>query len=222
MEHLRLTLRLVVETAFHTTGNRRHWGADKSLARSPEGCYVIPATTIKGALRDRAGALLRASNQPVCTGPRPQTMCADLDALCLVCQVFGHPRQPSRLRFQDGYFTTDMETVIRSGVSISRQRRAAFPQRLFFVETTMPRPLTCLALCEGYFPDQAEAYRAAALVALAVRWIPAIGGGRTRGLGWLAQAEIEATLDGTSIPQTKLEALWRKWGGGSDVAQSET
>lgn len=219
MEHLRLELRLVLKTAFHTTGNRRRWGADKALAMSADGRYVIPATTIKGALRDRAEALLRAWNQPVCTGPRPETMCADPDALCLACQVFGHPQRPSPLRFQDGYFTGDVETLIRSGVSISRQRRAAFPQRLFFVETIEPGPLICLSLCEGYFPDQVTAYQAAALITLAVRWMHAIGGGRTRGLGWLERGEVEATLNGNPIPQAELEPLWREWGGGSNVAK---
>ncbi len=225
MEHLRLELRLILRTAFHTTGNRRRWGADKALAMSADGRYVIPATTLKGVLRDRAEALLRVWGQPVCTGPMPETMCADLNSLCLACQVFGHPQRPSPLRFQDGHFAGDVGTLIRSGVSISRQRHATLPHRLFFVETTEPGPLTCLAICEGYFPDRAAAYRAAALVALAVRWISAIGGGRTRGLGWLERGEVEPTLNDNRfykrnpIPQAELEALWRTWSGGSNVAE---
>ena len=219
MEHLRLELRLVLKTAFHTTGNRRRWGADKALAMSASGRYVIPATTIKGALRDQVEALLRAWGHPVCAGPAPETMCADPDSLCLACQVFGHPQRPSPLRFQDGRFGGDVGALIRSGVSISRQRRAAFSQRLFFVETTEPGPPTCLAICEGYFPDDATACRTAALVALAVRWMSAIGGGRTRGLGWLERGEVTPNLNGYPIPQEEIEALWREWSGGSDVAE---
>ncbi len=219
MEHLRLTLQLTLKTAFHTTGNRRRWGADKALAMSADGRYVIPATTLKGALRDGAESLLRAWNHPVCTGPTPATMCAGINSLCLVCQVFGHPQRPSPLRFQDGRFGGDMNTLIRSGVSISRQRRAAFPQRLFFVETTEPAPPTCLAICEGYFPDTAAAHRAAALMALAVRWLSTIGGGRARGLGWLERGEVEPMLNGDPISQEELEAYWREWSGGQHVAQ---
>ena len=219
MYHLRVELRLVLKTAFHTTGNRRRWGADKALAQAADGAYVLPATTLKGALRSQAETVLRAWGQPVCIGPGSTTMCANPNALCPVCQVFGHPQRPSPLRFQDGRFREHIEASIRSGVSISRQRKAAVPQRLFFVETTEPRPPACLAICEGYFPDQAAAYQAAALVTLAVRLIPAIGGGRTRGLGWLEPGEVKATLNGVPIPPEELKALWQTWSGGTNVAK---
>ena len=219
MEHLRLKLHLTLDTAFHTTGNRRRWGADKALAMAPNGVYVIPATTLKGALRDRAEALLRTWGQHVCTGPTPETMCADANDLCLVCQVLGNPCFPSPLRFQDGKFGPDTVAQIRSGVSISRQRRAALPGRLFFVETTSPGPLKATATCEGYFPDRASALQACALVTLAARWTSAIGRGRTRGLGWIGKANVEATLNDQPVPQEELETFWRQWAGGHHVAE---
>ena len=219
MEHLRLKLRLMLDTAFHTTGNRRRWGADKALAMSPNETFVIPATTLKGALRDRAEMLLRTWGQDVCTGPTPETMCFDANHLCPVCKVFGNPRFPSRLRFQDGQFTPDTVAQIRSGVSISRRRRAALPGQLFFVETTSPGPLEATAICEGYFPDRASALQACALVTLAARWTPAIGGERTRGLGWLGEANVDATLNEQAVPQQESEAFWREWAGGHHVAE---
>ena len=219
MEHLRLTLHFTLDTAFHTTGNRRRWGVDKTLVVSPNGDYVIPATTLKGALRDRAETLLRTWGQDVCAGPTPETMCSDTDDLCPVCQVFGNPRFPSFLRFQDGQFGPDTVAQIRSGVSISRQRRAALPGRLFFVETTSPGPLEATATCEGYFPDRVSALRACALVTLAARWTSAIGGGRTRGLGWIGEANIETTLNGEPVPQQELETFWHWWAGGHHVAE---
>ena len=142
MKRLVITFRLKLATPFHTTGNRRRLGADKALALSSDGRYVVPATSLKGLLRDSAEALLRTLGQRVCTGPAPETMCPDPQSLCLVCQVFGNPRFPSPIRFYDGSFNPEPETLIRSGVAISRRRRAALHQRLFFIETTEPGSLT--------------------------------------------------------------------------------
>lgn len=219
MEYLHLKLHFILDTAFHTTGNRWRWGADKALAMAPDGTYVIPATTLKGALRDRAEVLLRTWGQDVCTGPTPNTMCLEPDRLCTVCQVFGNPRFPSPLRFQDARFLPEVVAQIRSGVSISRQRRAALAGRLFFVETTSPGPLEAIATCEGYFPDRTSALQAYALITLAARWTPAVGGGRSRGLGWIEEVNVEATLNGEPVPQQQLETFWREWSGGHDVAE---
>jgi len=219
MQHLRLELHFILDTAFHTTGNRWRWGADKALAVAPDDTYVIPATTLKGALRDRAEMLLRTWGQDVCSGPTPNTMCSEPDQLCPVCQVFGNPRFPSQLCFQDGRFEPDVVAQIRSGVSISRQRHAALPRRLFFVETTSPGPLEAIAICEGYFPNRASALLGCALVILAAQWMPAVGGGRTRGLGWIEKIKVEATLNSEPVPQQQLETLWREWSGGHNVAE---
>ena len=219
MEHLRLQLQITLDTAFHTTGNRRRWGADKALAMGANGVYVIPATSLKGILRDRAEALLRTWGQRVCIGPAPETMCPDTNNLCPVCQVFGNPLFASPLRFQDGQFGSEVVAQVRSSVSISRQRRAALPGRLFFVETTSPGPLEAIAICEGYFSDRASALQAYALVALAARWASAIGGGRARGLGWIGKMNVEAILTGQAVPQEELEIFWRQWAGGHHVAE---
>jgi hypothetical protein len=126
MTHVQITIRFPVATAFHTTGNRRRLWADRALALSTEGTPILPATTIKGYLRERAEALLRTWGQRVCLPPVPTGMCSEKE-LCLACQVFGNPRQPSPLRFRDGQFVRDPDTMVRSGVSISRRRRAALP-----------------------------------------------------------------------------------------------
>jgi len=222
MNYLKVTIEFCLGTAFHTTGNRRRWEADKALALDVEGQYVIPATTVKGFLREKAELLLRTWGHQVCTGPEPSRMC-DSTSLCLVCQVFGNPRHSSPLRFSDARFTAPafhaIGTAIRSGVAISRYRRAASPQRLFFVETTQAMPTHWIATCEGYFQSTQAAQEAAALLALAAAWGTAIGGGRSRGLGWLTQSQVkEAFLDGEPIALETLEQFWRDWEGGKDVA----
>ncbi|HID62729.1 MAG TPA: hypothetical protein EYP49_08350 [Anaerolineae bacterium] len=214
MVELEIRLDLKWRTAFHTTGNRRKWGADKALVRRYDGAYVLPATSLKGALRDQAERLLR-SHVPVCAAPDPGQMCPDSKTLCLVCRVFGNPRRPSPLRFTDVVLPQDPETTqIRAGVAISRRRRAAVPQRLYFVETTAAAPMKAHAVIQGRFPSRKEAEEAAALVVLAARMLTALGAGRTRGLGWLENIEAQCTIDDQSIAEATLQGYWTKWLGG--------
>ncbi len=212
MARLQLTLRLEMETPFHTTGNARRFGVDKVLARDAQGDPIIPATALKGFLREKAEILLRGWKQPVCFGPEPNSMCRDRP-LCLVCRTFGHPRFPSPLRFGDGRRVGEAlkGTDVRSGVAISRHRRAAYPQRLFSIETTPPQPDEWTAEIIGHFEDAAQAKEAAALVALAAAWGTAIGGAKSRGLGWLKAINVQARIDGHEVPAADLQAIWSRW-----------
>ncbi len=215
MVQLRIRLRLKWRTAFHTTGNRWKWGADKALVQRYDGTYILPATSLKGALRDQAERLLRP-HIPICAAPDPGQMCQDPNNLCLACRVFGNPRRSSPLRFTDIVLGQDSETTqIRAGVAISRRRRAAVPQRLYFVETTAPGPMEAKPVqIEGFFPRREEAEEAAALVVLAARMLPALGAGRARGLGWLEAIKAECTIDGQPLANTVLEQYWNQWLGG--------
>lgn len=214
MVRLLIELRLFTETAFHTTGNVRRFGVDKALARDVHGRPVIPATTIKGFLREKAEILLRSWGQPVCLGPEPGGMCKD-HPFCRICRAFGNPRFPSPLRFGDGHPADELSdrTDVRSGVAISRHRRGAFPQRLFFIETMPSHPVEWVAAITGHFQDADQAREAAALVALAATWGAAIGGAKSRGLGWLKAIHVRATIDGQEVPLEELHAIWRQWKG---------
>lgn len=221
MVRLQIMLCLTMETAFHTTGNARRFGVDKVLARDAGGRLVLPATSIKGFLREKAELLLRSWGQSVCVGPEPGQMCKGQN-LCRICRVFGNPRQPSTLRFEDGRpGGKDVEererTDVRSGVSISRHRRATYAQRLFFIETTMPQPIQWQASATGYFPDADQAREAAALIALAAAWGVAIGGAKSRGLGWLKAIQVRAAIDGQEVPPKDLQDIWQQWQGGNRV-----
>ena len=214
MAHLHIILQLTWRTAFHTTGNRWKWGADKALTQRYDGQFILPATSLKGALREQVERLLRG-HVHICLSPDPGQMCPDPDNLCLVCRVFGNPRRPSPLRFQDVLLPQEeMDTQIRAGVAISRRRRAAVPQRLYFVETTAAGSMQAQAVVEGFFPSQQEAEETAALVVLAARMLPALGTGRTRGLGWIETIEAECIIDGQPLAHTVLESYWSQWLGG--------
>lgn len=216
MNYLRLEVKIAFSTPFHTTGNRWRWGADKAVAVSPHGHYVLPATTLKGLLRSQAESLLRTWGIPVCMGPEVDTLCRDLENLCLVCQVFGHPRQAASLRFADAVpvDSTRALSQIRNGVAISRQRKASVPQQLFSIEA-VEAPLTeWRSVWEGYFKETEEARKAAALICLAAHSIFTIGGGRSRGLGWTAKWEISVKLDGGTLTVEELREYWQVWAGG--------
>jgi len=210
MVHLKITFHLKWRTAFHTTGNRWCWGADKALVRRYDGAYILPATSLKGALRAQAEQIL---GNKACKALNPKLMCSDPRHLCLACEAFGNPRKASSLRFFDVVLPAP-QTKIRAGVAISRRRRAAMPQRLYSVETTHPGPMETEVLIEGFFPNREKAEAAGALVILAARMLPALGAGRTRGLGWLEVVEAECAVDGKPMAQPAIERYWNQWLGG--------
>jgi len=221
VNRLEIELRIEIGTALHTTGNQRRLGVDKAQALDVQDQPVLPATTLKGFLRARAEQILRSWGHQVCMGPGPDSMCGE-NAPCLVCRVFGNPRFRAPLRFRDAHPDSpgDSALAVRSGVAISRYRRAAYPQRLFFLETAGPYGTQWRALCEGYFSDRGAALEAAALVALAARWGYAIGGGRTRGLGWIEGVEVLAAVDGAPLEPSALARFWLAWERGSHVAEA--
>lgn len=215
MNLLTLDIRLSLETPLHTTGNRRVWGVDKASAVSTDGKPVIPATSLKGALRASAEALLTSWGLRVCPAPQPATMCCDPQHLCLACQVFGNPRHRAPLKFGEARPLDDVSPHIRSGVSISRYRRAALPQRLFFIETVQSSPATeWVAKATGSFVTPQAAREAAALISLTARIRRAIGGGRSRGLGWIGSWHIQATLDSQSLSESDFQPIWQAWSKG--------
>lgn len=215
MSLLVLDIRLTLETPLHTTGNRRLWGADKASAVSTDNKYAIPATSLKGYLRANVEALLSSWGLPACLPPSPTTMCLDPQSLCLVCQVFGNPRRMSPLKFGEARPLDEVSSLVRSGVSISRYRRAALPQRLFFIETVQsPSPTEWAAKATGSFESQRVAKEAAALISLAARMQRALGGGRSRGLGWIGSWSIHATLDSQILSEDNFKPIWQAWSGG--------
>jgi CRISPR/Cas system CSM-associated protein Csm3 (group 7 of RAMP superfamily) len=211
MHHLLLRMAITTSTPLHTTGNRWVWGADRALPRDGKGLFHIPATTLKGLLRSNAEAILRAWGHRVCLGTPPGGLCP-ADSLCCVCQVFGNPSYPAPLRFSDAIADWDRRPTIRSGVGISRYRKAAMPKLLFFTETAPPNKW--LATAEGFFPSVGTALQAAALVAMAACTVAAVGADSSRGLGWLGKWQVEAVLDKVPVELQALQDQWRAWAGG--------
>lgn len=221
MNHLTIHIDMNLQTPLHITGDRRVLSVDKSLAVSPFGSiaspvYTIPASSLKGRLRSRAEAILKSWGLKVCSSPDPGGMCRDQSDLCHICRVFGNPRFRSPIKFSEAKPPSDVMEEIRSGVAINRVRKTALDQHLFFVQTAFSDPSEkWTATADGFFPSPGRAREAAALIILASKFNLAIGGGKSRGLGW-ASTKVEAKIDDQVISNEDLKEIWQRWAGGNE------
>lgn len=177
--------------------------ADKVVTRNARGEFIIPASQVKGKLRHACEQLLRGHGVPICQAPNPDQMCPHADGVnppCLLCQIFGSPTYPSRLRFHD-LVVKDADLLpketLRPMVSLNRSRRVAEAQRLFLIETAPyfqgltfenPEAIT------GRVEDERHVHLLLAGLKMLFVW----GGGTSRGLGW-GKAKAQARIGDKTI-----------------------
>lgn len=181
-------------------------GIDKTTMRrmtkdqEKRGSPIIPASAIKGKVRNQCERLLLSFGYEICRAPRADTMCPNYvfksptpDGRCSVCVLFGSPGLFSRLlfsdaiaRLQDREVRSDLAphtTRIQAGVAISRNRRTAEDERLYFIERGI-EGLSYVGRIEGDLSlDDAE--KQAALLIVAIENLVALGGSKSRGAGWI-------------------------------------
>lgn len=208
--HLTFEICFRLKSGFHTTGDRAELWTDKAVALDwNEGTKpVIPATSIKGWLRENAERVLRGLGQKVCDASQPSTVCGE----CIVCEIFGHPRKKSTLRFEDAVLE-DSLTDTRTSVSLSRYRKTAYEERLFTTEVVWSQNFVVKG--DGFFETPEKAERAAAMLWLAAKAGFALGASRSRGLGWLELENFCAVCDGVAIEVEKLSQIVNSWRGES-------
>ena len=218
MNSLLIDMDLTFQAPIHITGDSRKLGVDKASAKSAQGPYSIPATSLKGHLRSKAEVLLRTWGLDVCHSPEPSEMCLDSSGFCLICRTFGNPRQRSPLMFSDALpQSLDVVSQNRGGVSISRLRRTSLEQRLFFVETLSSDPaIKWNASITGHFQTHRAAQEAAALIYLAAKSSPALGGGKSRGLGQIASWKMNVSIDSKPVTENDLKPIWQSWTEGKE------
>ncbi|AFY68748.1 protein of unknown function DUF324 [Thalassoporum mexicanum PCC 7367] len=168
--------------------------ADKPIVRDAMGRFVIPASQIKGRLRHECEKLGRALEWDVCGSPIAQNMCPQRASspgqsgnYCKICQIFGNPRFPSHVLFDDlicKQDTASLPEFTRPGVTISRKLRTAKDQKLFYLETTPPASELKFEGNINFIPDR-PGY-AKPLIFAALKHINALGGSKSAGLGWLS------------------------------------
>ncbi len=169
--------------------------ADKPLIRDARGLPMVPASAFKGRLRhevERLAPILCPDDPPPCGSPRAETMCQGDAPPCPVCRLFGSPWHPGRLTFSDFTLVEPAFLLIgepppghlRYGVGLSRQRRVAEDQLLYTVEVFLPgTPITLSGTIQGDLENEDLVLLKAALENLL-----AVGGGKTKGLGWFEMA----------------------------------
>lgn len=194
--------------------------ADKVVARNARGEFIIPASQIKGKLRHACEQILRSRDLPLCYAPRAEKMCPQIDeddegrtlpqinGHCLLCQIFGSPVHPSRLRFFDLVASQSEllpDETLRSMVSLNRRRRTAEEKHLFLIETApnvnglkfeKTKALT------GYVNDPRHLH----LLLVGLKALFAWGGGASRGMGW-GKAEWKAWLDDEVVSKISKKAV---------------
>jgi len=158
--------------------------------------------------------------------PDPHTPGQELQR-CMLCGLFGSAYFSSPLQFHDLVCHNPFrqpgtspyasqrdarlgDATLRTMVSLNRQRRVTQEQRLFFVETTPVQPSL------GFTNDRAitgmlETAAEAQLLLAGFKIVNALGGGRSRGLGWIQQPEAKATLAGEPVTLGDWEGLREQW-----------
>ena len=173
-------------------------GADRATVKSSDGKLYIPASTLKGIWRHACEAIARSQDHYVCGSPRAEDMCPKRketdtesapDEYCIICQIFGSPKMVSRIFINDLIADTDLmaaATEIRNGVTINRRRGVAEDQRLYFTETSVSN--AHISFSGDVTIDAKITEDQIKLLQAGLKYIHAIGTGKSRGLGWL---EIE-------------------------------
>lgn len=178
--------------------------ADRVAERNAKGQFIIPGSQVKGKLRHTCEQLLRALEKGVCDPPRAETMCPNapgVDAPCLLCRIFGSPARPSPLYFHDlvldiaGSKEDDHRPVpsLRAMIGVNRRRATVAEERLFLVETAPYYPELRFSNDEavtGTLESEAEVK----LLLAGLKLIPAWGGMKSRGLGWIARWEEDGRI----------------------------
>lgn len=126
---------------------------DRTVVREANGLPYIPGSTVKGRLRFYAERVLRASADSTGLHGPDQPHCKAVASACTICRLFGNPAIPALLRVGQARAIPPWDTLlqqllgtrhnpvlrpdveIRPGIALSRSRRTALPDHLFFDET---------------------------------------------------------------------------------------
>lgn len=199
---------LTLEGAMAIGSGFRRGQIQRTVLRDLADLPFIPASTLKGRVRDAAERLARSQGQEICGGPNPNLMCGAknlLEELCLICRTFGSPGVSSLsghtgLVWRDANLLTNAELpgsvdeapdtaayyYARTQVQLSRLRGTAMEKHLFTSENTLEN-LVFGGRIRGWLPQrEAGAGRfpgELVLLCSALKLLRFVGGGKSRGLG---------------------------------------
>ena len=214
----RIDVTLTFQTPLNIgSGAQRGTLADRAMIKDHDGWPYVPASAFKGCLRHAVEQIAAGLGVPVCV--THQDMCprkdqSHKDKYCAVCHIFGSPwlagklyfarlelRGPQSLMERKEQLRKERlrggqqypRTTHRYGVAISRRRGVAEDKLLYTTELLKPGVnLIFGGAMEGdLLPGEV------ALVLAGLRSLPALGRGKSGGLGWLQK--VAWKLDGPGV-----------------------
>jgi len=200
-----IDVRLIFQTPLNIgSGAQQGTLADRAMIKDHRGWPYVPASALKGRLRHAVEQVAAGLGQRICV--THQNMCPDESGyVCPVCCIFGSPWLPGRLRFArlelagPDWLLERLEarrspprTTQRYGVALSRRRGVAEDALLYTTELFEPGVELVFhgQLVGDLIPSQV------ALVLAGLRLLPALGRGKSGGLGWF-RVRVETSGPGT-------------------------
>ena len=199
-----IRLRLRFRSSYHFRASGATSGdLDAHLLRrdGQEPLLLVPGSTLKGRLRDHAARIWNAR-----PGGEP---CVGGDG-CPVCLVFGAAgAEPGRLRFLDALQPIASAALgIRTHVGLDPATRTAAAHRLY-AEEVSPPGLVFEARAVGYLPAP-RARAGLGLLAGAAALLRTMGGGKSRGLGWVEARPLQARCGPDLLEPVDLRAAFEQ------------
>lgn len=192
LNRLEVNIRFSLKSPYHVSADRISFGVDKAISLDPrDNRLIIPATSLKGIIRHNLESVI--NNKKSCTTPRPENMCNE----CNICRYFGSPKNKALLIFEDAR-VEEPELSSRIGIAIERKRKTTKEDHLFSYEIGYGK--TFSTKIRGFFPKDDSAISACAYLYIGARLGFALGGGKSRGMGWMNLEDFRASVDRKEIP----------------------
>ncbi|MHA1796768.1 MAG: RAMP superfamily CRISPR-associated protein [Promethearchaeota archaeon] len=222
-----LNLKMVPETAILIAGGTSisQMGIDKTTVRNSNNKLIIPASTLKGKIRDECSRILRGLDYPgiLCEPPVAENMCPQPSInksskieYCPICEIFGSPWKKGSLVFSDLICQEALlneeelqELAIKVGIVINRQTRITRDKTLYYMETS-PQHFKPEFANEISIYGTIPSRKYAALLFCGIESIANIGSSKSIGLGWLKKNKIEIKLNSQNYcPQKSDLEEWK-------------
>jgi CRISPR/Cas system CSM-associated protein Csm3 (group 7 of RAMP superfamily) len=175
---------------------------------------LIPGSTLKGKIRNEYERVLASLGHTVCRSPRAETMCPHdpqvANPPCPVCQIFGGSGLQSRLFFSDAVAKANGTmapylTRVQAGVALSRKRRTAEDERLYYTERGV-EGVVYEGTIDGYLDDGLIKQQVALIMATIERLF-AVGGSKSRGSGWINAKITSVIVDGKEMSEAEIRKI---------------
>jgi len=199
MHSIGFQIEIILNTAWHVGTGLSRGLVDRTTQRNGQGDVHIPASTVKGRLRNACEHVARLYGKEgnrllPCQPPRPDKMCRGSNA-CIVCSVFGSAYLGDRLYFEDAILNSESRKVYGPGIQSQPRTRVKLDRRLgtaerghLFTSEYAERSLVFSAEVSGRVDltsidgETSHAYELV-LLAAGVGLVKELGGDKSSGFG---------------------------------------